>query len=87
MSCRTCHVNHCYIRDKHIGTVRVFCLHCFHCLPVNVLMLNTTELSKRKRSQVSADNDTEPSPSSVQLLKKMASQNSVMHSVSHSTGP
>ena len=32
-------------------------------------MLNTTELSKRKRSQVqvSTDNDTELSPSSVQL--------------------
>ena len=48
-----------------VGIVRVYCLHCFHCLPVNVHMLNTTELSKRKRSQVhvSTDNDTELSPS------------------------
>ena len=35
-------------------------------------MLNTTELLKRKSSQVSTDTDTELSPSSVQLKKKMA---------------
>ena len=49
-------------------------------------MLNTTELLKRKSSQVSTDTDTELSPSSVQLKKKWPIQKYVLHSVSHSTG-
>lgn len=48
-------------------------------------MLKTTELSKRKRSQGSTD--TELSPSSAQLSKKMATQNSVMNPVGHSNAP
>lgn len=52
---------------------------------VTVLMLKTTELSKRKRSQGSTD--TELSPSSVQLSKKLATPNSIMNSVGHPNVP
>lgn len=48
-------------------------------------MLKTTELSKRKRSQGSTD--TELSPSSVQLSKKLATPNSIMNSVGHPNVP
>ena len=50
-------------------------------------MLNTTELSKCKCSQGS--NDTELSPSSVQLLKKMATQNTCtnVQTVGHIADP
>lgn len=52
---------------------------------MTVLMLKTTELSKRKRSQGSTD--TELSPSSVQLSKKLATPNSIMNSVGHPNVP
>lgn len=48
-------------------------------------MLKTTELYKRKRSQGSTD--TELSPSSVQLSKKLATPNSIMNSVGHPNVP